>query len=610
MSYTQTVKVRKDGSLRVREDITVLSKGINIKRGIYREFPTEYKDQSGRVYRVRFEVIKVLKDGKPENWFIKKLTNGVRVYIGRKDKFIKPGIHKYTIVYETDRQLGSFEDHDELYWNVTGNGWRFPINKVEAVVELPPDVPKEKIKFTAYTGYFGSRGRDYEGWIDERGRVHFRTTKVLNEGEGLTVVVGWPKGYIESAGMLQGINWFIRDNSEYLPLWLVVLGLALFYGIAWIFVGRDPRKGTVVPIYEPPKGLSPAAIRYIYKMKYDAKCFVSNLISAAVKGALIIKDRKDEYRILKSGNDPKNLTWDERRIAMYFEDTKIEKGRNNYYLLNPIYEALRKEFKSRWGNLFRRNTLILNMGIGLASIIIIALLLINGQFGRLISQFIFSFLVLTILGLLIIGVSLGVSWAISSAIRKPNLIDLLGWVMFIPLFLISMYVVLKLNIVPFEVLNLALVIGALIAMYVWGRKYLPQPTKEAVGILTQIEGFKMFLSTAEKDRLEKLFPGESFPKIFERFLPYAMALDIGDTWANRFANELKDMNYYPRWYSGDFRGIESLNEFSIGFESVVSSSTSAPSTVSSSTSPPGSTSGFGDEGHSGGGGGGGGGGGW
>ena len=110
----------------VVETITVNSTGNVIKRGIYREFPTRYKDRHGNNYVVDFSVNEVLRDGKPESYHLEGLSNGTRVYIGRKEVFLNPGTYTYTIRYSTNRQLGFFKDHDELYWNVTGNGWSFP----------------------------------------------------------------------------------------------------------------------------------------------------------------------------------------------------------------------------------------------------------------------------------------------------------------------------------------------------------------------------------------------------------------------------------------------------------------------------------------------------
>ena len=108
---------------------------------------------------------------------------------------VPPGEHTYELVFRTDRQLGYFADHDELYWNVTGNGWDFPIDRVTARVELPQAIPAAEIKLEAYTGPQGAKGQDYTAQMQASGPL-FATTRGLRPREGLTIVAMWPKGFI------------------------------------------------------------------------------------------------------------------------------------------------------------------------------------------------------------------------------------------------------------------------------------------------------------------------------------------------------------------------------------------------------------------------------
>ncbi|MGH9509820.1 MAG: DUF2207 domain-containing protein, partial [Terriglobales bacterium] len=161
LDYHSDITVHADGSMDVRETIKVRARGEQIKRGIYREFPTRYKDRLGNPYRVGFEVVEVLRDGRPDAWHTKDRENGVAVYIGREDVFLRPGEYTYTIAYRTNRQLGFFPDHDELYWNVTGNGWDFFIDQASATVSLPQRVSSSSLRLEGYTGPQGAQGRDF-----------------------------------------------------------------------------------------------------------------------------------------------------------------------------------------------------------------------------------------------------------------------------------------------------------------------------------------------------------------------------------------------------------------------------------------------------------------
>ena len=122
ISFDSIIKINEDGSMLVTETIKVHAEGNKIKRGIYRDFPTDYKDKYGNNIRISFEVKEVLRDGRQEPYRTERQSNGVRVYFGSSSYYLKPGDYTYTIKYKTDRQIGYFKDHDELYWNVTEIG--------------------------------------------------------------------------------------------------------------------------------------------------------------------------------------------------------------------------------------------------------------------------------------------------------------------------------------------------------------------------------------------------------------------------------------------------------------------------------------------------------
>ncbi|HKR94408.1 MAG TPA: DUF2207 domain-containing protein, partial [Candidatus Angelobacter sp.] len=136
-SFDSRITVNTDGSMLVKETIAITSAGESIQHGIYRNFPTSYKDWKGNSYSVLFEIVSVRRDGHSEPYHTEEQKNGVKVYFGSATYDLPPGEHTYEFEYRTNRQLGFFKDHDELYWNVTGNGWQFPIDVVSATVLLP-----------------------------------------------------------------------------------------------------------------------------------------------------------------------------------------------------------------------------------------------------------------------------------------------------------------------------------------------------------------------------------------------------------------------------------------------------------------------------------------
>jgi hypothetical protein len=124
VDFHSDIRIARDGTLIVTEKIDVQVEGREIKRGILRDFPTDYRDRAGAHSTVPFEVVSVRRNERAEMWREERLRNGVRVRIGNAAVVLPSGRHVYEITYRTARQLGFFKQHDELYWNVNGCGAR------------------------------------------------------------------------------------------------------------------------------------------------------------------------------------------------------------------------------------------------------------------------------------------------------------------------------------------------------------------------------------------------------------------------------------------------------------------------------------------------------
>ncbi len=161
VSFDSDVTIDADGSMTVVEIITVDAEGQEIRRGIYRDFPTRYRSASGYKVNVEFTMLEATRDGSAENFRVEDYRNGVRIYLGRADRFLSPGRYRYTIRYRTRYQLGFFDGYDELYWNATGNGWGFRIQQASATVRLPAAVSRDELRLDAFTGPMGTHPGDY-----------------------------------------------------------------------------------------------------------------------------------------------------------------------------------------------------------------------------------------------------------------------------------------------------------------------------------------------------------------------------------------------------------------------------------------------------------------
>jgi hypothetical protein len=462
---------------------------------------------------------------------------------------------------------------------------------------------------SAYTGAEGSTDSNAQVVSESPGEIVFRTTWPLGSYEGLTVGVAFPKGAVGDADQGTKLGWWLNDYGPPLVGGLGLLGILVFYFLAWHRAGRDPKDGTIVPLFAPPDDLSPAGMRYVREMSADNRSFAAALVDMGVKGHVKISEEdrgwlSGDVRMIErlSGSNP--LPEDEQAAldALVSPGETIVMKQENHTEFSSAKSELEAILKRKYeGKLFRRNygwaaaglavfvaamwcaaasvaaasgfadtlTIALALGAAVAAILFLFLQKTAGSGGKCLFSglgFLFGF------GALSLGVPL-LAEALSS-----------GW--------------------WFPLLLPALSIPIVISAFWW----ISAPTEEGRRVLDHIAGFKQYLSITERERLDRMTPPADTPEIFEKYLPFAIALGVENRWADRFAPVLAAAAASGRqgfaWYSG------SSNPWSdpTGFTNSVGSSLA--SSVSSASTAPGSSSGSGGGGSSGGGGGGGGGGGW
>ncbi len=546
LSYDIDVTANADNTLDVTETIRVVAQGIQVRRGLYRDFPTRYKDRYGNNVVVGFDVIGLKRDGKPEPWFTESMSNGVRVNFGNDDFLQTPATYTYTLSYRTNRQVGFFNDHDELYWNAIGTGWDFPIERANVTVHLPQPVPMAEMKAEGYTGPQGSKNQYYVATLPEPGVARWTLTQALSAREGLTIVLSFPKGIISAPSREQKVRWFLHDNRAI----LVGLGtLLLMFGyllMNWFRIGRDPDPGVIIARYEPPAGYAPSELRFIKKMMPDDRCFTADLVDMAVRGLIHISSDKKvlgtkEWTLERTETQPGGDLPDVQRTllnTLFAYDKTLTVKASNREKFMPAKNALFKSMDAAYnGRMFKRN----GRPTGLALLIALA---------GMITAFV---------------ISKGAGTVI-----------------------------------------LVLICVVMFVMLIVSAWLMAAPTPEGRKLLDEVGGLKLYLGVAERDDIARLQSPSLDAGRFESLLPYAIALDVEEAWTKKFTDAVgaaaaQQATSNMGWYSG--ASFASMNQFTSGLGSSFSSS------ISSASSPPGSSSGGGGGGSSGGGGGGGGGGG-
>ncbi len=608
LDFHSDIVIATDASMTVAETIKVNAEGDRIRRGIYRDFPTDYRDQYGNRINVLFEPIDVTRDGRPEPWHSEGLSNGVRVYFGNANVILDQGEHTYVFRYRTARQLGFFDDHDELYWNVTGNGWGFTIDSARAQVSLPANVELSKIRVEGYTGEQGSKAQDYRASVDDSGHATISTTRQLPPGNGLTMVVSFPKGIVTAPNINQKLAWFANDNRREAVLGIGLLVLVGFLYSQWRRVGVDPKSGVVIPEYDPPAGISPAAARYIRRMEYDDRCFAADMVDLGVCGAVKISNRGSADFSIERASGPSGDISESARLlydGLLGSRSTLKFQNENHAVIGSARSEHQAYLKSTFAkDNFRRNDGIGCLGIVISIAAIVGAFLIDlmSLEAEVIVPTVFTYMAAAVTSTLIFNASVGwkegrrpFGMTLGALACAAVLVLIAGFLAWNSSFLFAIFVVLLAAVqIPFAY---------------WMRA----PTEQGRKLLDRIEGLRLYLGVAERDDLARAKGPPMNVDEYQRLLPYALALDVEKTWGDKLADAIGPAAVAAAatgmaWYASDVgRGFDA-SSFGSSLGSSLSSAISASATAPGSSS--GSSSGGGSGGSSGGGGGGGGGGGW
>jgi hypothetical protein len=547
-SFRAAVEVRKDASLRIAE--TIETEFQRPRHGISRDIPFRYTDELGKRTVTPVRVVAVT-DASGNAWKYRtdRIGGSFRVRIGDPDRFVN-GRQTYVITYDVENGVLFFPDHDELYWNVTGNDWAVPIESVAAAVTVLAGDRSRILRTRCFTGVRGSRESACEASGAGNGAT-FVSTRPFRPAEGLTIVLGWEKGIVrepsawESA--LFGLN--LRQNWVF-ALPLLTLG---YMAALWYRKGRDPATGDpLVVAYAPPeengRPLAPAEIGALIDEKLDPRDITASVVSLAVKKYLTIEERKSpglifhktDYALHKLKEPGEELPPFERLLM-----ERIFKGRDREVGVSDLQLSFYKNLDE----------------------------LKSAAFDGLKGMKCFA----------------ATPSAVKTRYLRAGALLLLGAV---PVAAIGQ----KLLGDPAPLAPVAVLCGVVVLLFAL---IMPVKTVKGVQVLGRIKGFEEFLLRAEKDRLERM----NDENLFEKYLPYAIALGVSDRWAKAFEGIYQQP---PGWYtSGGGSGTFRPASFHRSLDSALTSMSGAMH-----SSPRSSGSGFSGGGSSGGGGGGGGGGSW
>lgn len=529
LDFNTRIQINPDSSLRVQEAIVYDFEGAS-RHGIYRDIPVSYSARGGK-YTLQLSDFAVDdENGRAVPFSVSAEGIYQRIKIGEAGVLVS-GVKTYVISYRAARAMNFFSDHDELYWNATGNEWLVPIKSAEASVELPQNAVASDLSLACFYGNLSSQLNCQRSGFDRNSNSAVFGTSGLGASQGLTIVVGFPKGWVAKPARWQEALNVLADN------WILVLPVAVFLAMfhLWRTRGRDPKtSGVIVAEYEAPDGLSAAEAGTLADDKADNKDVTAAIIQLAVKGYLKIRKVKrgvslfksDDWQLVRLKTIDESLADFEKELMQRlfsYDEAKVEAGAE----INP-------SSVERSVSLFRLKDKFYKDQENIKNLLYYSLVL-KGYYHRAPQDVRNKYLGV---GAVVIFLSL-----LSG--------EFLG----------------AYNTIAMMISGLPIVVFGLI---------MPAKTRKGVEARDKVFGLKEYLWVAEADRLKfHNAPGKT-PERFEKLLPYAIVLGVEKEWAGQF----KDIyQRQPSWYEDGSGGmfnsiifISALNNFSTAANTNLASS--------------------------------------
>ncbi len=597
--FDEQVVIRPDGTIQVTETIEAQFIGSDW-HGIYRTIPVEYITPQGLNYTLFLEPLSVTDDaGQPLKYERRRQGRNTqfKIYVSNPDNATRTVVLRYRVL----NALTFFDDHDELYWNVTGNEWEAPIEQASARIELPAGVTG--LHAISYSGPFGSRGQDAD--VESRSNlVEFRSTHTLEFHEGLTAVVGWDKGFVHELTASQKILFILRSNWPiFIPVGVFVL---VFYW--WWTSGRDPERDAITVQYEPPDNLTPAECGTLVDNKVSIRDITATLVDLAVKGYLTI-ERQDEnaqlglmkdyiFHLQKPPGDWNSLKPHERQMlrGIFVPENPalmllaaLQDVTKNLPLASDVpalpkamtMAAQNPTIPKQYSEAFHAIS-----EAEKAPLPEVALSDLQNRFS----------LHLPVIRNLIFDTLKKDGYYLHRPDAFRRGIVALGFLMGFLMIPVGLLLAATTGTAPMPWIVAAILTGIIISGFGW---LMTARTISGARTLTKVLGFENFLGRVEADQIERL---EKTPELFEKYLPYAMALHVEKKWVQAFARIAMQP---PQWYQGSygsrFQPFLLVNDLSVMSSHAGSVMTSSPRSLSGgSSSGATSGSGFSDSGSSGG----------
>lgn len=585
--YQVEIEVAEDGVLEVTEHIFITSQRDKIVHGIDREIPLAFIAADGHRARSYLTVLDVERDGEPENYEIIETNRGAVIRIGSSDIKLAAADHLYSIDYQINRVVSYSDEHDRLIWNVNGTEGRLPIDAFSVRVALPEGA--EPLAVHVYTGYFGEHGKD--AIVRKFGNeITFEATRPYAPGENMTIELLLPKGVIQPPDEETLSQWEYDDYASIISVAVTFAWSALLALFLWFLFGRDPRPGVIVPRWDSPGGISPGRVNYSFSRNFEPgfwTAFSASVIDLAVKGKVVLEDLEGGITVRRVSDEEDSRLPTEQAVILemlppvgesfrFNRENAAETGKLGEAFSNAIVtEVGRKHYKPRrwiWINfgLLMFLTLVVRESDFTVGVEYLDGVLPSHWIAAMAAWFFATKAVLKWRTLL---------FASPQTDAKARSSILLNLSIAAAILLVSVLIIYANAPVPRDNLLLVFML-MMLATLVWA--FIGRFSRQGREVMDGIEGLRLYLELAEKDRMALADAPKMSPAHYETLLPYAVALGVEKAWSEHFETALAEAHttntqgdYHPTWYvpkTGTFAHVAGISDFSSSVSTRIESS--------------------------------------
>ena len=528
------IQVHRDGRTEISETIRVRFDGSY--NGVFRTIPIIYRNSWGGNYKLRLTIDGVEDDrGNELEYEVSRERNyrKLKIWVPGAENATRTVVIRYTVGNALRFMEEEGEAWDELYWNVTGDEWPVGIEAASARIQLPSRATG--VRARAFTGAYRSTELAAEIRIEDH-VIHVGTTRPLGMHEGLTVAVAWDSREAAGLAAVDGNmeatrgpptgDYLVRRPSFFKklryaleanwPLFIPILAFFAMYSV-WIRTGRDPQRRPITVQYEPPEGMTPSEIGVLVDNRTDMRDVTAMIVDLAVRGYLTIEESEKTLLGFSIGKDYEFEL--QRGRSDWDEDLKRHETR----LLDAMFDGRAGDVTSvsEMENSFYQDLPDIKNGIFAE---LMARRYYRSRPDRTMAKWVVAGAIAAPI-ILVPGLAIGTGYGMS------------------PITLVLAAVLTAVVIISFGV-------------------FMPARTIAGTRALEQSLGFEEFLNRVESERYRRMITG---PEMFERYLPYAMALGVEKKWAAAFSEILKEppswnhgagaVHFRPTLFVGDLSGM-------------------------------------------------------